>query len=139
VLQLVFFQELWVNPNVADPHRGKAHRSASDVTAHRRGQDEAYLTVREILSEASTAADGVLWCERSGFGWFGFAPLGLRKDLQLSLLFRNLSPEFLIKLVRRRVSLLIPCSIGSLVHRCSILITLDLYWPSSGRNFASAI
>jgi len=28
------------------------------VVAHRLGQDEAYFTVREILAEASTAADG---------------------------------------------------------------------------------
>ena len=38
-----------------------------DVAAHRLGQVEAYLTVREVLSEASTAADGVLLRERSGF------------------------------------------------------------------------
>jgi hypothetical protein len=30
------------------------------VAAHRLGQVEAYFTVREDLSEASTAADGVL-------------------------------------------------------------------------------
>jgi hypothetical protein len=36
-------------------------QSASDVAARRLGQDEAYLTVREVLSEASTVADGVLW------------------------------------------------------------------------------
>jgi hypothetical protein len=30
------------------------------VAARRLGQDEAYLTVREVLSEASTVADGVL-------------------------------------------------------------------------------
>ena len=69
--------KIFLNPNVADPHRGKAYQSALDVAAHRRGQDEAYLTVREILPEASTAADGFLWCERSGFGRFGFATLGL--------------------------------------------------------------
>ena len=40
------------------------------------GQDEAYLTVREILSEASTAADGMLWRERSGFGRWRFVSLG---------------------------------------------------------------
>ena len=33
---------------------------AEGGTAHRLGQDEAYFTVREILAEASTAADGVL-------------------------------------------------------------------------------
>jgi hypothetical protein len=49
------------------------------------------------------------------------------KVLQLFLLFRNLSPGFLIKVVRRRVSLMIPCSIDSFFYRCSILITLDLY------------
>ena len=69
--------KIFLNPNVVDPQRGKAHQSALDVAAHRRGQDEAYLTVREILPEASTAADGFLWCERSGFGRFGFATLGL--------------------------------------------------------------
>jgi hypothetical protein len=56
-----------VKPNVADPFRGKTRKSASDVAAHRLGQVEAYLTVREVLSEASTAADGVLSRERSGF------------------------------------------------------------------------
>ncbi len=65
-----------VNPNVADLHRGKTRQSATDVAARRLGQDEAYLTVRDILSEASTAADGVLWCERSDFVRFGSATLG---------------------------------------------------------------
>ncbi len=37
------------------------------MVAHRLGQDEAYFTVREILAEASTAADGVLWREPSDF------------------------------------------------------------------------
>ncbi len=46
-------------------------------SAHRLGQDEQYLTVREILSEASTVADGVLSRERSGFYRCGFATLGL--------------------------------------------------------------
>jgi hypothetical protein len=35
-----------------------------------------YLTVREILVKASTAADGVLWRERSDFSRCGFAILG---------------------------------------------------------------
>ena len=48
--------KIFLNPNVADPHRGKAYQSALDVAAHRRGQDEAYLTVGEILSGASAAA-----------------------------------------------------------------------------------
>ena len=45
--------------------------------ARRLGQDEQYLTVREILSEASTLADGVLSRERSGFCRCGLATLGL--------------------------------------------------------------
>jgi len=57
-----------LNPIVADLHRVKTRQSGPDVTARRLGQDEAYLTVRDILSEASTAADGVLWRERNGFG-----------------------------------------------------------------------
>ena len=45
--------------------------------ARRLGQDEQYLTVREILSEASTLADGTLSRERSDFYRFGYATLGL--------------------------------------------------------------
>ena len=41
------------------------------------GKVEAYLIVREILPEASKGADGVFWCEFSGFGRFRFATLGL--------------------------------------------------------------
>ena len=55
-------------PNVAYLGRGKTCKSASDVAAHRFGQVEAYLTVREVLSEPSKGADGVYWCEFSGFG-----------------------------------------------------------------------
>jgi hypothetical protein len=47
------------------------------VAAHRLGQDEAYLTVREDLSEASTAADGVLSREQSGSYRCRYASLGL--------------------------------------------------------------
>jgi hypothetical protein len=47
------------------------------VGARRLGQDEQYLTVREILSEASTLVDGVLSRERSDFYRFGYATLGL--------------------------------------------------------------
>ena len=47
-------------PNVAYPRRGKTRQSAPHVGARRLGQDEQYLTVREILSKASTAADGVI-------------------------------------------------------------------------------
>ena len=35
-----------------------------------------YLTIRDVLSEASTAADAMLWRERSDFVRFGFAALG---------------------------------------------------------------
>ncbi|MEE8316475.1 MAG: hypothetical protein V3R70_07995 [Syntrophobacteria bacterium] len=45
------------------------------------GQVEAYLTVREILAEASTGADGVLWREFSGFSRFRFATLGSMQQL----------------------------------------------------------
>jgi len=46
------------------------------VAAHRLGQVEAYFTVREVLSEASTAADGVLSRERSDFCRCRYATLG---------------------------------------------------------------
>ena len=41
------------------------------------GKVEAYLTVREILSEVSKGANGVLWGEFSGLDRFRFAALGL--------------------------------------------------------------
>ena len=47
------------------------------MVAHRLGQDEAYSTVREILAEASTAADGFLSRERSGFYRCRYTTLGL--------------------------------------------------------------
>ena len=58
---------------------GKTRQSTPDVGARRLGQDEAYLTVRDILSEASTAVPpkAGLWRERSDFVRFGFATLGL--------------------------------------------------------------
>ena len=65
-----------LNPNVAYPLRGKTRQSAPDVAARTIGQDEAYLTVREVLSEPSTAADGLLWRERSDFVRCGYATLG---------------------------------------------------------------
>ncbi len=46
-------------------------------TAHRLGQVEAYLTVREVLSKASTAADDVLSREPSGFYRCRYATLEL--------------------------------------------------------------
>ena len=65
-----------VYPNVVCPRRGKRRQSGPNVNARRLGQDEQYLTVREILSEASTLADGVLSRERSDFYRFGYATLG---------------------------------------------------------------
>jgi len=58
-------------------HRGKTRQGASDLASRSLGQIEAYLTVREILAEASKGADGVLWREFSDFGRFKFATLGL--------------------------------------------------------------
>jgi len=46
------------------------------LRAVRRRRTEAYLTVREVMAEASTGADGVLWREFSGFGRFRSATLG---------------------------------------------------------------
>ena len=68
-----------VYPNVADPLRGKTRQRAPDANARRLGQDEQYLTVREILAGASTIADGALSRERSAFYRFGFATLGFRR------------------------------------------------------------
>lgn len=51
-------------------------QSAPDAAKRRPEEDEAYLTVCDIFSEPSTTADGVLWRERSDFGWFGSATLG---------------------------------------------------------------
>ena len=66
-----------INPNVANLCRVKTRQRVPDVVARRLGQAEAYLTVREVLAEASTGADGVLWREFNGFGRFRFATLGL--------------------------------------------------------------
>ena len=63
-------------PNVANLCREKTRQGAPDVVARSLGQAEAYLTVREVLAEASTGADGVRWREFSGFGRFRFATLG---------------------------------------------------------------
>jgi hypothetical protein len=41
-----------LNPDVAYKCRGKTRQSVSDVAAHRLGQVEAYLTVREVLFRA---------------------------------------------------------------------------------------
>ena len=46
------------------------------MAEHSLGQIVAYFTVCEILADASTGTDGVLWCERSGFCRCGFATLG---------------------------------------------------------------
>jgi hypothetical protein len=58
----------------------KRVRVRPDVGARRLGQDEQYLTVREIVSEASTLADGALSRERSDFYRFGYATLGFTLD-----------------------------------------------------------
>ena len=56
---------------------GKTRQSAPDVGARRLGQEEQYLTVREILSEASTLVPpwAGLSRERSDFYRFGYATL----------------------------------------------------------------
>jgi len=41
-----------IYPNIAYPRRGKTLQSAPIVSARRLGQDEQYLTVREILFRA---------------------------------------------------------------------------------------
>jgi hypothetical protein len=70
--------------NVANLLRGKTRQGVPDVAARRFGEDEAYLTVRDILSEASTVADGALSRERSGFYRCGFATLGFSIQTCLS-------------------------------------------------------
>jgi len=65
-----------MNPNVSYLRQEKTRKSAPDVAAHRLGQVEAYFTVREGLSEASTAADGALSRERSDFCRCRYATLG---------------------------------------------------------------
>ena len=75
----------YINPNVANLHRGKTRQGASDVASRSLGQVEAYLTVREILAEASKGVPpkAVLWREFSGFGRFRFATLGFTVELTL--------------------------------------------------------
>ncbi len=55
------------------------------------GQDEQYLTVREILSKASTLSDGALSRERSDFYRFGYATLGSTLRLSVFSLLQSLS------------------------------------------------
>ena len=71
-----------MNPNVANLLRGKTRQSVPDVAARRLGEDEAYLTVRDILSEASTVVPprAGLSRERGGFYRCGFATLGLTPE-----------------------------------------------------------
>jgi len=57
-----------LNPNVANLYREKTRQGAPDVASRSLGLVETYLSVRETLPEASKGADGVLWCELSGFG-----------------------------------------------------------------------
>ncbi len=77
----------FVNPDVAYLCRGKTRKSAfrRRRTAHRLGQVEAYLNVREVLSEASTAADDVLSREPSGFYRCRYATLGLNLKIFASI------------------------------------------------------
>ena len=84
VWSIVNTQQIWsgsvwsllkINPNVVDLCREKTHQGASDVVSHSRGQVEAYLTVHEILPEASKGADGGLWCELTVFAGNRFATL----------------------------------------------------------------
>jgi len=60
------------------------------VASRSLGQVEAYFTVREILSEASKGADGVLWREFSGFGRFRFATLGFNQAIRAAVHLRYL-------------------------------------------------
>ena len=73
--------KIFLNPNVAGPFREKTRKSRfrRRRTAHSPPAAE-YLTVREVLSEVSTASDGVLSRERSGFCRSGFATQGLTKN-----------------------------------------------------------
>ena len=68
-----------MNPNVANLLRGKTRQSVPDVAARRLGEDEAYLIVRDILSEASTVfpPKAGLSREPSDFYRFGYATIGL--------------------------------------------------------------
>ena len=65
-------------PNVVNLLRGKTCQSVPDVAARRLGEDEAYLTARDILSEASTVVPprAGLSRERGDFYRCGFAALG---------------------------------------------------------------
>jgi hypothetical protein len=73
-----------IYPNVAYLWRGKTRQGAPDVASRRLGQAEAYFTVREVLPEASTGADGEHWREFSGFGRFRYATLGFTLHSQFS-------------------------------------------------------
>ena len=68
------------------------------MSARRLGQDEQYLTVREILAEASTLSDGALSRERSDFYRFGYATLGLSQkgfdEISLSTYWVSISDIF---------------------------------------------
>ena len=72
-----FISPLRATPNVEYLCRAKTRKNASDVATRRFGQVEAYLTVRQVLSEASTAADDVLSREHGGFCLCRYATLGV--------------------------------------------------------------
>ena len=86
-----------INPNVAYLHRGRTRQSASDVAVRRLGQVEAYLTVREVLSETSTAADGLLSLERSGSYRCRHATLGLNLKPRQDALYMFAYPNCHVK------------------------------------------
>ena len=58
------------------PTPRKNASEAPNVRARSLGQVEQYLTVREVLSEMSTLAAGMLSHERGDFYRFGYATLG---------------------------------------------------------------
>jgi hypothetical protein len=72
-----------VYPNIADLYRGKTPQSTSNVAAHSLGQVEAYLTVHEIMAEASPVAPpkAGLWREHCSFCRWTSATLGLSTTL----------------------------------------------------------
>ena len=97
-------------PNVADPRREKTRQSAPDVVARRLRQDEQYLTVREILSEPSTGAGGMLSRERSDFCRFGFATLGFSLSGAFIRLSQQLNFSAEMPLVLNAKGRFIPCT-----------------------------
>jgi esterase/lipase superfamily enzyme len=85
------------------------------VDARRLGQAEAYFTVPEVLSEASTAADGALSRERSGFSRCRYATLGLNMHIEEHSWFSpRLNREMALKVYGHwgKPFIVFPCSQG---------------------------